>query len=129
MKHYGLFLIVALLSGCSLFTYDSPIANVLVEQQGQTAIDRSEMQDTCKGFSVDEAQVYAFYEHATTSQTITPAAYTDFSPCYVQGRALLYGTEYQWTLKVGGMAHFFNQEKSIYKICGVRCCNKVQGVC
>lgn len=125
---FYLLLSLLLLNACS-----SRIANELsdikTEKQGSYIQERPEMAEACKGFFVNEDTLKGFYTNASITNSEKAINNSEKLPCYASGTTYIGDETYQWVLRSGGIGMFYNAENKITKICGVRCCDKVKGVC
>lgn len=145
------FLLIALslLSSCSSNRPAGELSEITVLAQGKSIKQKPAMVAVCKGFYVTPEKLKDFFQHAAlTHEEQVSSSYAKL-PCYSSGTAYLGNDEIQWVLRAGGVGEFHNLEnktqnetsddaqesaqektqKSFTKICGVSCCNTVQGVC
>ncbi len=115
--------------GCSTIDESLPFAYVEVIKQGMHNSDRPEMASTCNGFILSPEKITAFYNHAAPVDQMESREKYHSLPCFSYGTAFIYGEKYEWTIRAGGVGEFYNDKKRLIKICGVKCCDKVRGVC
>ena len=99
------------------------------------------MAEACKGFYVSPEKLKDFFQYAALTHEERVNNNYEKLPCYSSGTAYLGDDEIQWVLRAGGVGEFKNlhhktqnnnqdqTQKSFTKICGVSCCDNVQGVC
>ncbi|WP_415226566.1 hypothetical protein [Psychromonas sp.] len=122
-----LFACSTLLIACS-FNND-PINRIKITQQGKNIESRPLMSEVCKGFFISPTKLIEFYNNAAiTHEEQANNNYLKL-PCYSSGIAYFGDEKFQWIIRAGGVGEFYNETKSFTKICGVSCCDKVQGVC
>lgn len=120
---------IAMISACSSSRPANELSEITVLVQGESINQRPEMALACKGFYVSPQKLKNFYQHAAlTHEKQSNGNYKEL-PCYSSGLAYIADDKFHWVLRAGGVAEFYNGEKSFTKICGVSCCNSVQGVC
>ncbi len=124
-----LLLAVSMLSGCSNNIPDDELSGITIVAQGESIANRPEMTEACKGFYVSEQKLQDFFQYAANTHEQQTNDKAKSLPCYSSGLAYLAGEQYHWVLRSGGIAEFYNGEKSFTKICGISCCDNVQGVC
>jgi len=118
-----------LLTGCSSIDASLPISGISVQEQGLAQDSRPEMTQICKGFLMSHNKLQAFYEHASIAPSLIDEHAMARLPCFAKGTAYLYGEKTTWRLYAGGVAEFYNENKRIVKVCGIKCCRAVQGIC
>lgn len=101
--------------------------NINISLQGQHITERPNMADSCRGFFINEKQIKRFFEHAVL--TVNKEKNLLKLPCFSQGTASLSGEKFNWVIRAGGIGEFSNQRTSFSKMCGIACCNKIQGIC
>lgn len=131
LRHHSCYMWVLILSfsaffivGCSF--NQEPVAVTL---QGQHIESRPKMAKVCKGFYVDDNKILAFFEHSAVAEEHELNPLYQQLPCFSSGTIEINNTQYQWILRAGGVGEFFNDNDRFTKVCGIKCCNKVQGVC
>ncbi|MDA7746070.1 hypothetical protein N8878_01910 [Psychromonas sp.] len=122
-----LFFTIIALSACSFSR--EPIDDIKVIQQGQSSSTRISMKDVCKGFVVDEQKLKDFLTYSSVAENQESNTHYQLLPCFSSGTVYLENQQYQWILRAGGVGEFYNDNDRFTKICGIKCCNKVQGVC
>ncbi|KGJ94821.1 hypothetical protein [Colwellia psychrerythraea] len=120
---------ITLISACSSSRPANELSEITVLTQGESIKKRPEMAEACKGFYVSPQKLKEFYQHAALTHEKQGNGNYKELPCYSSGLAYIADDEFHWVLRAGGVAEFYNGEKSFTKICGVSCCNNVQGVC
>ncbi|NQY49695.1 MAG: hypothetical protein HRT50_11445 [Colwellia sp.] len=140
-----LYSLLALLAMTTISACSSRAANELTDitvlAQGESIIERPEMAEACKGFYVSPEKLKDFFQYAALTHEERVNNNYEKLPCYSSGTAYLGDDEIQWVLRAGGVGEFKNlhhktqnnnqdqTQKSFTKICGVSCCDNVQGVC
>lgn len=119
---------ILLLGGCSSRPTDK-LSEITVQKQGQSNIDNPRFIDSCQGFQVSPEQVENFYQFSSVIQVDKGSHIIENLPCYASGEAYLGEELLKWKLKSGGIGQFTSEDKDITKICGISCCDKVQGIC
>jgi len=127
-------LIIAVLTfwavvACSSIDDSLAISNIEITAQGSAQPTRPEMSEICQGFAMSEKKLEAFYNHAVVSKTAYKDGMFKRLPCFTQGVAYFYGDKMTWRVYAGGLAEFYNEKQRIVKVCGIKCCQSVQGVC
>ncbi len=122
-------LIILMLSACSNNIPDNELSSITIVAQGESIATRPEMAAMCKAFYVSENKLKDFFQYAANTRENQLNDKAKSLPCYSSGIAYLAGEQYHWVLRSGGIGEFYNGEKSFTKICGVSCCDNVQGVC
>jgi hypothetical protein len=118
-----------LLSSCASNRIEGELTEITVLAQGKSIKQKTAMIAACKGFNVTPEKLKDFFQHsALTHEDQANSNYAKL-PCYSSGTAYLGNDEIQWILRAGGVGEFYNERKSFTKICGVSCCDNVQGVC
>lgn len=115
-----------MVSACS--SSHQPVANIVIVEQGQNLSERPEMDEVCKGFHVNENDMQRFIKYSSTTHE-HDSSLTSMLPCYSAGTVLLDGQAFQWQLHLGGIAEFHNEQQSFTKVCGIKCCDKIKGIC
>lgn len=117
------------------------LSDITVLAQGESIKERPEMAEACKGFYVSPEKLKDFFQYAALTHEERVNNNYEKLPCYSSGTAYLGDDEIQWVLRAGGVGEFKNlhhktqnnnqdqTQKSFTKICGVSCCDNVQGVC
>jgi hypothetical protein len=118
-----------MLSACSNHIPDNELSSITIVSQGESITNRPEMAAMCKAFYVSEKKLKDFFQYAADTHENQLNDKAKSLPCYSSGLAYLAGEQYHWVLRSGGIAEFYNGEKSFTKICGISCCDDVQGVC
>jgi hypothetical protein len=118
-----------MLSACSNNIPDNELSSITIVAQGESITNRPEMAAMCKAFYVNENKLKDFFQYAANTHEKQLNDKAKSLPCYSSGIAYLAGEQYHWVLRSGGIGEFYNGEKSFTKICGVSCCDNVQGVC
>ena len=113
---------------CSSRPSDS-LSEIIILEQGQNIAQRPEMAEACKGFYVSPEKLNEFFQHARPTHEQQQNSNYQKLPCYAAGVAYLADEKLHWILRAGGVGEFYNEEKRFTKICGVACCENVQGVC
>jgi len=116
-----------LITACT--NHQTPIDNIQITQQGQNIENRPAMHDVCKGFHINDSQVHDFFNNAKMIEQGALNEHYKKLPCFASGTVSLNGEHYQWIIRAGGIGEFFNKTNQFTKICGIKCCDKVQGVC
>jgi hypothetical protein len=124
-----LFFSLVFLNACSMSRGDNELTEITVLSQGKNIKQRPEMVEACKGFFISAQQFKDFYYYSALTHEAKTNINNKKLPCYSSGTAYLGDKEFKWILRSGGIAEFYNEQKSFTKICGVSCCKKVQGVC
>ena len=151
---YSLLVLLAIttISACSSRGANE-LTDITVLAQGESIKERPEMAEACKGFYVSPEKLKDFFQHAALTHEERVNNKYEKLPCYSSGTAYLGDDEIQWLLRAGGVGEFQrlhhkmqnnsqdqaqdnlqgsiqdNTQKSFTKICGVSCCDNVQGVC
>jgi hypothetical protein len=105
------------------------ISHVEINTQGQNIEQRPKMSEVCKGFHITSQKVASFYHYAKNIKEEEINNHYKTLPCYSAGIAYLGNEKFQWIIRSGGVGEFYNEKASFTKVCGVSCCDKVQGVC
>lgn len=115
------------LTGCSFggTSSDHKIATL----QGQHIENRPDMEKVCQGFTVDDKQLSDFIQFSALAEQDNLNSLYQKLPCFSSGRVEINNMQYQWIIRAGGVGEFFNDNHRFTKICGIQCCDKVQGVC
>lgn len=121
-------LMVSGLFACSSRPADQ-LSDITVLAQGKNIAQRPEMAEACKGFYITPDKLKDFFQHARPTHEQKENSNYQKLPCFASGVAYLADEEFHWILRAGGVGEFYNDEKSFTKICGVACCDNVQGVC
>ncbi len=116
-------------TACSSIDKTIPISHIEVITQGKHYTNRPEMKSTCKGFFMSEKKVLAFFHHAALTYEEDTEKKYKVLPCFSTGTAYLYGKIYNWIIRSGGVGEFYNEEERFVKICGIKCCSKIRGIC
>jgi hypothetical protein len=87
------------------------------------------MAEACKGFHVTPEKLNEFFNHAKLTHEQHQNTNYQKLPCYTSGVAYLAEEEFHWVIRSGGVGEFYNNEQRFTKICGLACCDNVQGVC
>jgi len=145
-----LMLLTALfISSCASNRAAGELSEVTVLAQGKSINQEPRMMSACKGFYITPEKLKSFFQHAASTHEQQASSNYAKLPCYSSGTAYLGNEEIQWILRAGGIGEFYHQQPSLpgsqpedpenssdrkaktsfTKICGVSCCNKVQGVC
>ena len=124
-----LLLCLTLLSACSTTRGANELSEIIVVAQGANINSRPEMAEVCKGFHVSPQKLKDFFHHSALTREEQTNNNNEKLPCYSSGIANVGYEEFQWILRSGGIVEFSNEEKSFTKICGIACCDIVQGVC
>ena len=119
--------ILLLITACA--NHQTPVENIQITQQGQNIKNRPTMHDVCKGFHLNKSQFSHFYHNAKIVEQDELSEHYKKLPCFASGTVSLNGEHYQWIIRAGGIGEFFNETNQFTKICGIKCCDKVQGVC
>ena len=126
--------IATLLGGCSsqivsVSKDGSTIANIHVVAAGGNQPEQFYTANVCKGFLLTEQQVRDFFVYANYIDDTSADNRYDILPCYSSGTATINNTQYEWTIRAGGIGEFTSAHNRFVKICGKNCCSKVQGIC
>lgn len=108
---------------------DKPISLITVQHEGATNPDRPAMTSICKGFYLSGKEVNDFYLNASLVTEPSETSVYNMLPCYAKGTAAINGKLYDWTIRAGGVGIFSYKEEKFIKICGIKCCDKVPGIC
>lgn len=127
LKTALLFSFFTLLVACSSNT--DTIHHIKVTNQGQNIESRPLMSEVCKGFFISPEKLIEFYNNAAITHEEQVNNNYRKLPCYSSGIAYLDDEKFQWVIRAGGVGEFYNEDKRFTKICGVSCCDKVQGIC
>lgn len=114
---------------CSSIDKSIPISYVEIITQGMYSPNRPEMESVCKGFFMSEEKVLTFYRNAALTHEKDVDKKYKVLPCFSTGVAYLYGEKYNWIIRSGGVGEFYNDHKRFVKICGIKCCSKIRGIC
>jgi hypothetical protein len=106
-----------------------PISLITVKQDGASNPDRPAMTSICKGFYLSSEEVRDFYINASLLKDPADPEKYKILPCYAHGTAAIGGKLYDWTIRAGGIGVFTYKEEKLIKICGIKCCDKVPGIC
>jgi len=120
---------VLLISSCANNRPAGELSEVTVLTQGKSITQKPRMIAACKGFYITPEKLKNFFQHSAPTHEEQASDNYAKLPCYSSGTAYLGNEEIQWVLRAGGIGEFNSDRKSFTKICGVSCCNKVQGVC
>ena len=120
---------LAFLTACSTTRGANELSEVIVVAQGANIKSRPEMAEACKGFHVSPQKIKDFYYYSALTQEEKNNRYNEKLPCYSSGVANVGYEEFQWVLRSGGIIEFSNEDSNFTKICGIACCDIVQGVC
>ncbi len=124
-----LLLSLVFLSACSANKRANELTDITVLAQGVNISSRPEMSEACKGFYVSPEKLKFFYQYAALSNEKQNSNNYRELPCYSSGVAYLADEQFHWVLRAGGIGEFYSGQNSFTKICGVSCCDNVQGVC
>ncbi|TQV85862.1 hypothetical protein [Aliikangiella coralliicola] len=119
------FIIVA----CSSIDKTIPISYIEILNEGKHYPNRPEMAEICKGFLMSAEKVEMFYHNAALTHEKDPGDKYKVLPCFSSGTAYLYGEKYHWVIRAGGVGEFYSDNDRFVKICGIKCCDKVRGIC
>ena len=109
---------------------NTTLSNISIDKQGQSIESRPAMALSCKGFTITPALLLDFYQHATLSDNENAEVNPLKLPCFTAGTAELSNQDIQWTIRAGGIGEFnFADGKRLTKICGIKCCKKLKGIC
>jgi hypothetical protein len=120
---------LSLLSSCASHRPAGELTEIIVLDQGKSIKQKPKMIDACKGFYVTPQKLKNFFRYASLTHEEQASSNYAKLPCYARGTAYLGNEEIQWVLRAGGVGEFYNAQKSFTKICGISCCDNVQGVC
>jgi hypothetical protein len=118
-----------LLSSCASHKSAGELSEVIVLAQGKSMTQKPRMVAACKGFYITPEKLKNFFQHSSLTHEEQASSNYAKLPCYSSGTAYLGNDEIQWVLRAGGIGEFNSDRESFTKICGISCCNKVQGVC
>jgi len=134
LSKYGLYsaiwlICLLLLGGCASSRVEGELSEITVLAQGKSIKQKPTMIAACKGFYVTPEKLKDFFQHAALTNEKQANSNYEKLPCYSSGTAYLGNEEIEWVLRAGGVGEFYNDRNSFTKICGVSCCDNVQGVC
>jgi hypothetical protein len=126
--------ICALLGGCAgrsvaISNDGFSIADIRVTSAGGKQPGQAYTTGVCMGFLLSEQQVRDFFVHANYIKDTRPDNRYNILPCYSSGTATINNASYQWVIRAGGVGEFTSTHHNFVKICGTKCCNKVEGIC
>ena len=117
------------LTACSTTRGANELSDIIIVAQGANIQSRPEMAEACKGFHVSPQKLKDFFHYSAPTLEDKTNNYNEKLPCYSSGLANVGYEEFQWVLRSGGIVEFSNEENNFTKICGIACCDIVQGVC
>jgi len=123
------FISLLLLGGCASNRVEGELSEVTVLAQGKSIKQKPNMIAACKGFYVTPEKLKDFFQYAALTHEKQASSNYEKLPCYSSGTAYLGNEEIEWVLRAGGVGEFYNEKNSFTKICGISCCDNVQGVC
>ncbi|PKG83044.1 hypothetical protein CXF85_11905 [Colwellia sp. 75C3] len=124
-----LLLCLVFLNACSSSRSANELTEITILAQGENINSRPEMTEACKGFYVSTEKLKSFYLNSALTHDKQASSNKRELPCYSSGIAFLADEQIHWVLRAGGVGEFYNGQKSFTKICGISCCDSVQGVC